>query len=35
VDATVVGLKIELDDRWGAIRMLETVAYGAKPGRAR
>lgn len=33
VDATVVGkLKIELDDRWGAIRMLETVAYGAKAG---
>jgi phage tail sheath gpL-like len=26
------GAKIELDDRWGAIRMLETVAYGAKAG---
>jgi len=25
-------VKLELDDRWGAARMLESVAYAAKPG---
>jgi phage tail sheath gpL-like len=33
IDATIAGkIKAELDDRWGAERMLETVAYAAKPG---
>ncbi len=33
VDATIVGkAKTELDSRWGASRMLETVAYGARSG---
>lgn len=29
---TVAAAKTELDDRWGPLRMLETVAYGAKSG---
>lgn len=30
--ATLVKVKAELDDRWGALRMLESVAYAARPG---
>ncbi|TBR15077.1 MAG: phage tail protein, partial [Chitinophagaceae bacterium] len=29
---TVAAAKAELDDRWGPLRMLESVAYGAKSG---
>lgn len=33
IDAPIAAvLKTELDDRWGAARMLESVAYAAKPG---
>ena len=29
---TIAKVKAELDDRWGPLRMLETVAYAARPG---
>lgn len=33
IDAAIAAtIKAELDDRWGAERMLESVAYAAKPG---